>query len=161
MSDFSKPATSFNLGQKTFEYITDVEWFEGPWASLFLEKKSREIYFLHWVDRTDTFHRWLFFPVSPHSLRLYLEGKLSDEDLIWLDPSEKIILLELNGDMKVGAVREFPKKDIPADYLPSSQAFFDESLCPDLEKIKRFLEKFPVSSSRKLSNLGMQQSLAA
>ena len=145
------PATSFQSGNKTFDYFTDLEWFDGPWASLFLERKTGQPFYLTWVDRSETFHRWLFFPISPRSLRLFLAGKLSDDDLLWLDPSETVTLLELNGDMVVGEVRELLKIDLPDDFKPSPDGFFEPNLCPDLEKINQFLQQFPTAATaRKL-----------
>ncbi len=132
-------STKFNIGKQTFQHVGDLEWFEGALLSLFVEPKSRNLFFLHWVDLAEGNNRWLFFQVSPRALQLYLQGKLSNQDVFFLDLSPTAKLLDLNGDGLVKAVTEIGKPELPLDYVPSKDGYFQPELCPDLKGISEIL----------------------
>ncbi len=134
-----KPATKFKIEKQTFRHLGDLEWFEGALLSLFVEPKSGSLYMLHWLDLADGNNRWLFFQVSPRALQLYLQGKLSNQDVFFLDLSPTAKLLDLNGDGVVKAVAEIAKPALPVDYVPSKDGYFQPELCPDLKGISEIL----------------------
>jgi hypothetical protein len=138
-------STLIQFNQQDFEYIGDLKWFEGALISLFREKSGGGLYVLHWVDLVDNYHRWLFFPISPRSLRLYLEQKLSNEDLFALSGQEDVWVLDMNADMEfeIGKIEKLPIASLPTSYLPSPKGFFKASLSPDLIEIQAILQTYP------------------
>jgi len=136
-------SNTFRIENEAFEHIGDLEWFEGPLLSLFLENTSNSPYILHWVDIQNDTHRWLLYPVSPRALQLYLNGKITNEDLIWLQPAGMLRLVDMNADMHVQEVKYCSAADLPVDYLPTAESYFDVDICPNLPKIKRVLEIIP------------------
>lgn len=42
---------SFRIENEAFAHIGDLEWFEGPLVSLFLEDTSGQLFIVHWVGR--------------------------------------------------------------------------------------------------------------
>jgi hypothetical protein len=140
----------FSLGRQTFEYLADLEWFDGALISLFRDVATRELFVLHWVDLADDYHRWLFFPVSPDALRLYLEHKLSKEELLTRSRQEDVFVLDMNADteFEIGKVEKQSIASLPASYRPSPKGFFKASLCPDLAEIQALLETYPTERLR-------------
>jgi hypothetical protein len=131
--------TKITIGSQAYSHVGDLEWFEGALLSLFVEPKSGNLFFLHWVDLAEGNNRWLFFQVSPRALQLYLQGKLSNQDVFFLDLSPTTKLLELNGDGIVKAVTEIAKPALTIDYVPSKDGYFQPELCPDLKRISEIL----------------------
>jgi hypothetical protein len=132
--------STFKIGNETFERIGDLEWYEGSLISLFSEQTSGDLFLLHWVDVHDGYHRWLLYPVSHRALQLYLEGKLSNEDLLWLNNPAIVRILDMNGDMNLNKSETKKVTDLPKEYLPTAESYFDAELCLNLPKINRFLE---------------------
>jgi len=139
---------TFQIGDQTFQHIGDLEYFDGTLIALFREQASGVLYVLHWVDVTEAFHRWVFFPVSARAMKLYLEGKLSNEDLFLLGSPETVWLIELNGDLQIGSVRNVPVVELPLTYRPTAEGFFDKPNCPDLADIQAVLETYPTERLR-------------
>lgn len=139
------PATlnAFRIENEIFTHIGDLEWFEGPLVSLFLEDTSAQLFILHWIDVRDDTHRWLLYPVSPRGLQLYLNGKITNEDLLWLQPVGMLRIVDMNADMQLRGVKYSSVADLPADYLPTAESYFDADSCPNLPRISRFLANLP------------------
>ena len=137
-----KAAPQFKIENQTFQHIGDLEWFEGALLSLFLDSDTNKLFLLHWADMQDGFNRWLFFPITPRALRLYLEGKLSNQDLFYLDNSPTVKILDINGDLTLNKVAEELKNKLPKDFQPSIDGYFQKELCPDFESILSLLKKY-------------------
>ena len=135
-----RATNTFKIGNETFERIGDLEWFEGALISLFAEQTSGDLFLLHWVDVQGDFHRWLLYPVSHRALQLYLEGKLTNEDLLWLNNPAIVRIVDMNGDMNFNKVETKKVTDLPKEYLPTAESYFDAELCLNLPKINRYLE---------------------
>ena len=133
------PSSKINIEKQAFSHVGDLEWFEGALLSLFVEPKSGNLHFLHWVDLAEGNNRWLFFQVSPRALQLYLQGKLSNQDVFFLDVSPTVKLLDVNEDGVVKAVEEIAKNQLPADFVPSKDGFFQPELCPDVKSLTELL----------------------
>lgn len=144
--------THFTMEGKTFKYITDLEYFDGALLSVFSEISSNTPYILHWIDINETTLRWLFFPTTPRALGLYLEEKLSNQDLLFLDNSPTVKIIDLNGDMKLHKVETVDKKALPEKYTPYDKGFFKKELCFDIKAVHDYLGQFPkeVGETKKL-----------
>ncbi len=143
MENILATSNAFRIENEFFVHIGDLEWFEGPLVSLFLDNTSGQLFILHWVDIQNDAHRWLLYPVSPRALQLYLNGKVTNEDLLWLQPVGMLRIVDMNADMYLQGVKYSSAADLPVDYLPTAESYFDADSCPNLPKIKRFLENLP------------------
>lgn len=139
---------NLNINNQTFEHVGDLEWFEGALLSLFLKPSNGVLHILHWIDVQEGCNQWLFFPVSPRALRLYLEGKLSNQDLFFLDPSPNVKMLHINGDFMLHKALEVEKNTLPEDSRPSKDGYFQKELCPDMEVILDVLKNYSLEAGR-------------
>jgi hypothetical protein len=74
---------------------------------------------------------------------LYLEGKLTNEDLLWLTNPSTVRIIELNGDMQLGKVEEIATTALPQAMLPTNEGGFEHGSCPDLSRIREILAEYP------------------
>jgi hypothetical protein len=126
---------SLKIGNQNFQHIGDLDWYEGTLLALLQDTKTGNFSWLKWVDIDDNAHIWLFFPVTARSMRLYLEGKLSNSDMLYLNGVDEVNLIKMNGDWKLISNTQISKRDIPTDYSPSKEVFFEPIGCHDLEQI--------------------------
>lgn len=52
-------------------------------------------------------------------------------------------IVDMNADMYLRGVKYCSATDLPVDYLPTAESYFDTDVCPNLSGIKRFLENLP------------------
>jgi hypothetical protein len=133
---------TFKVDEEIFERVGDLEWFEGALISLFMEKNSGTLYLLHWVDVHNGFNRWLLYSVSYRALQLYMQGKLTNEDLIWLNNPAIVRIVDMNADMIVDKSEPRKVVELAKEYLPTAESYFDAALCLNLSKINQFLAKY-------------------
>lgn len=129
-------------------FTGDLCYLEGPVVSLYRDWRQSWIYL--WVDRlTPNRDRWVVFPISRKSLVGYLDRKLSLR-LVLLDASTRWFLdvtkvdAASTGDVKKGhsfsrtirALKDATGSEYPAEYLPTEDSYFDESLAPDIATAK-------------------------
>lgn len=138
---------TFQLDNRVFEHMGDLEWHDGTLLGLVREQKSKNLFIIRWVDVTESAHRWLFFPVSPRTLNLYLDGSLTDEDLMLLNSPNFVQLVDLNGDYQIQNVQKINVDDLPKDYRPSQKAHFNAPSCPDIEEIRNVLKSYPTQTA--------------
>ncbi|HFA51967.1 MAG TPA: hypothetical protein ENJ95_23365 [Bacteroidetes bacterium] len=139
---------NFNIGKQTFKHVADLEWFEGALLSLFREQDTSKLFLMHWVDIEEECHRWLFFPIAPRALRLYLEGKLSNQDLFFLDASPTVKILDINGGLKLHKITEVEKNSLPKDFRPSKDGYFQKELCNGFNEIISLLKKYSLEAGK-------------
>ncbi len=124
--------------------ICDLLEFEGPVLSLYSDGRRSWLYLWCDTDNVDT-NRWLIFQCDRSSLVSYLEGKENLLDL--LQSSSRRCILDdvyrpaVNG--KLASHRRYLTSindlSLIADYLPTDQSFFDESLAPDIDVARQLI----------------------
>jgi hypothetical protein len=136
----------FIIGNQDFRFIGDLEWFEGSLLSLMHEVTTNRLFWLHWVDIKEGTNLWLLFPVTTRSMKLYLDGKLSNADMLDLSQVDTVKLIGLNGDWNLKNYEIIPISKLAQKYFPSADFYFDSGDCQDLTLIQTFVNKMPLES---------------
>lgn len=123
-------------------YICDLLYSDGPIVSLFRDRRFNWIYL--WVD-TDQVgtDRWFLFPVSRGHLVGYLKKEATLQSLLlsswqrWmLDTKVRIqdggTEVESSSRGSNRTLRDITNIEIPDDYCPANDSFFDEMLSSDI-----------------------------
>lgn len=108
--------------------VRDLERYEGCLLSEYKTEEGTSFLF-SWVDASDLHNRWMVFPVHGPSLEDYLRGILSLRTLVAQHP-DRIYLLDTDGEGTRVRVAHLGWNEIPEDYLPSQDSFFDPALAP-------------------------------
>lgn len=108
------------------EIIEVLEYFDGDILRSYTDKKTGSIYLEKWCDCSEKKDRFLLFKSSKNVLDDYLAKKISMLDLIC--QAEDYWLLDHY--KKSHSIESFKVhlSQLPKSYLPSDQAFHDESL---------------------------------
>jgi hypothetical protein len=112
---------------------------EFPLLSLYADGAQNWLYL--WCDRPalDALNRWILFPVSAAQLLAYLNqaqplrALILEAPMLWLADFEGWDVVALHNDRALAVPVSL---EALADYLPSEDSFFDESLVPDLSPIR-------------------------
>jgi hypothetical protein len=104
----------------------DFLYHEGPLLSHFIDRNNpSDNYFYRWVDFDDTVNRWLIFRLSEEDLLLFFNKKNALRDLI--KQNAFVHILDLDKDLNRVQILLVSINDLPNEYLPSQNAFFDEN----------------------------------
>lgn len=125
------------LDTSNFVRIGDLLNFEGPLLSLFEELSSRHLYLFDWVDREDKSNRWLIYRVSANSLLQFINSKISHLELFQKRPVKEVYFADIDSRNKLfSCYNSFAIENLPQNYLPNNDNFFELSDCIHFEKIK-------------------------
>lgn len=104
----------------------DLISFEGPLLSHFFDENGKN-YLLNWIDNDDHYNRWLLFEISQIELYDFFNEKKSLRNLI--KGSEEIIyFLDIDNEINFNKIILSSKSDIPNEYLPDRDSFYDDLL---------------------------------
>lgn len=112
-------------------WVEDLVYFDGPLVSLIKESTTQDYIYI-FVD-SGQLNRWLAVPAARDSLIRYRERSLSLRKFV--ENAEILYLVDIDGDGEYKALYRCEISDIPPDYLPDEDSFFDSSLCPDGEDV--------------------------
>jgi hypothetical protein len=115
--------------------IGDLVNFEGPLLTLFEDCRNNRLYIFDWVDRDEDKNRWIVYRASPFFLKQFITGKISHKEL-FLSSVDGYYSLEINRKLQYENFRKLSRRDIPDEYLPQDDAFFEDGDCPHLPRIK-------------------------
>lgn len=115
--------------------IGDLVNFEGPLLTLFEDCRNGNLYVFDWVDRDSDKNRWVVYHVTPIFLYEFIAGKISHREL-FLSAVSGFYSLEINRKLQFENFRRLQLQDLPDDYLPKSEAFFEANDCPHLLRIE-------------------------
>lgn len=108
----------------TPKYQGDLLVHEGPLLSHVVnEENNKEHYFYKWTDCNDTLNRWLIFKVSERDLIIFFEKKINLLQLILKNPF--VYFLDVDDNIQPIHTSISQTTNIPSDYLPSKNSFFD------------------------------------
>ena len=103
----------------------DFLYHEGPLLSHFIDRNNpSDNYFYRWVDYNDLANRWLIFRLSEEDLLVFFNKKASLQQLV--KKNAFIHILDLDKDLNKIQILVVSINDLPKEYLPSSDAFFEE-----------------------------------
>ena len=140
------PIKNLNLTQ---ERKGDFIYYEGPLLSHYLGDDERE-YLLKWVDADDSANRWLAFPITQHQLYSFLRKKISLRQLILQVKANLVYFLDLDNELKVNNITAQICEEIPKDYLPPKDSFYNEKYYEEYaENLLAALSKRKISLKNK------------
>jgi len=123
----------------------DLLYFEGPLISLFADKHKPDTYYLYkWADRDNRANRWLVFRLSSRELLLFFSAEVSLLEL--LHNARCVWVMDMNSSLEIAGVVSSRVPDLPAEYLPSAWAYYNEAEYTMFASVfRRTLEKALVS----------------
>lgn len=109
--------------------VSHLIFYEGPYLSHFKDATDTNVLF-QWCDVTETHNRWIVFAASVVDIRDYLQKVLSQKELLLRAEGNRVFLVDINETGAYDAIKAISAEQIPKDYWPSSDSYFDESLSP-------------------------------
>ena len=130
--------------------IVDIINFEGPLLSLFRNIKNEHLYLFDWVDRNNSYNRWLIYQTNPHTLHKYIKKEISHYDL-FIAEEQYCNIIDIRTDLVWKNAHLIKKDSIPISYVPMKDVYFEDCDCSDFEKLKEFV--ISSRASQKQENL--------
>lgn len=117
--------------------IGDLSNFEGPILTLFQDLESNHLFLYDWVDRDKTHNRWMIYTVAPEKLLRFLNKEISHFDLFQQRPTEAVYVADMdNRGMNFSQYPILELKEVPEEYVPSTENYFEEGDCVGEERIR-------------------------
>ncbi len=127
-----------SIFKNTLIRVVDIIHFEGPLLTLFENPKNKTLYLLDWVDRDAAANRWLIYRCNVPMLTKFIKGKIAHNSLFFAD--EPICrVADINANLEWTQLQIIDKKDLPSNYYPPKDAFFERGDCPQFAKLQQFL----------------------
>lgn len=115
-----------------FKRIADLIYFDGPFLSHYVSQKGDD-YLFYWVDRDDHDNRWLVLRVSLVSLQKYIGKELTLRELIENPNDGYMYSVDVDNDLQYHNVKLVQPSDLPADYLPDADSYYEFEPVPSEE----------------------------
>jgi hypothetical protein len=119
--------------------IVDVINFDGPLMTLFEYEENKHLYLLDWIDRDSTYNRWLLYKSNPIMLDKFIKGSISHYDLFMAEDINCYIV-DIDTHLTWNNCQVVQKKNLPINYLPKKDVFFEEHDCPNFTRLKAFID---------------------
>lgn len=126
--------------QNSLIRIVDIVNFEGPLVSLFQNINNQHLYLFDWVDKDNSFNRWLIYRCNPKILHKFIREEISHYDLFFSDESSCFVV-DIDKHLKWHNITQIEKIELSTSYLPIKDDFFEKCDCPDPEKLEVFLNQ--------------------
>lgn len=127
-----------------FKFIKkgDLIYQDGPVLSHFINSLNQD-YLFYWVDCDEKFNKWLVFPVTKKELSEFFIKKLNILNLISNVYTGFVYLIDINDNIQYENIYNCSVGEIPNDYLPSDESFFDEENYESYSiELKKSIEEF-------------------
>ncbi len=118
--------------------IVDIVNFEGPILTLFENRENKHIYLLDWVDSDADFNRWLLYRTNATTLHKFINGLVSHYDLLMAN-EPFCHAIDIDTHLNWNNQKKVQKKDLPQNYAPKKDVFFDEYDCPNLGSLEAYI----------------------
>lgn len=126
-----------NKFPKELHQIGDLFYLYDALRSLYRTDKG-ELYVCTWVERDDTYSRWLLFNVSRACILDYLNNKISSLQLV-KNTTEPMVCFDVDENKNYHNIVACSLDALPPAYLPKPSAIFHEDNAPDIEAIRAYL----------------------
>lgn len=121
-----------NIDLNSLIHVSDLIYVDGPLLSDF-ENKKGEHYLYYWVDVDETYNRWLVFRTDITTIQDYLNKKISFLTVIKNANDEFVISVDVDNDLNYNNQRIVFIKDLPNEYLPDYDSYYDFEVKGDLD----------------------------
>lgn len=119
------------------ERIGDLINMEGPMLSLFIDNRNHDLYLFDWADSDNKTNRWLIYKISSKALSGFILKNISFKEMFLSQKDYFVteIKEEENPPFEIYGIENLPK-----EYYPTDNLFFDESDARGFSKIKSLLD---------------------
>ena len=117
--------------------LFDLEYFDGPLLSLFTDKDGNFLLF-KWYDIDVNSHHWLVFNIEYEALMQYLNGGISEFDLINDRSPKPFYLVEFSKNGQPNLLRTLSQQNIIHEFEGLKTIFFDAEMCPNWNAVQHF-----------------------
>ncbi len=115
--------------------VGDLLYFEGSLMGVYCNDEGSPFIF-DWVELNNNVNRWLVYEVEIKSLADYINGKISHFSLINNPKKDLIFLIDKNIEGIDVCCKVVSPKNLPYEYLPKNNIYFDEDESKKLDNIK-------------------------
>ena len=115
--------------------VGDLLYFEGSLMGVYCNDEGSPFIF-DWVELNNDVNRWLVYEVEIKSLADYINGKISHFSLINNPKKDLIFLIDKNIEGIDVCCKVVSPKNLPYEYLPKNNIYFDEDESKKLDNIK-------------------------
>ena len=123
---------NINLDISQFIKISDLIYFDGPLLSHYMSEKG-ENYLFYWVDVDDSANRWLIIRTDIFSIQKYIDRKISLYEIIKQPNDGFVYMVDIDENATCLQCKLIQVIDIPEDYIPTLDSFFDFELTDDID----------------------------
>jgi hypothetical protein len=109
------------------QWVEDILYFEGPILSL-LKANTAQDYFYFFCGERRQSTDWLAFEVSRDDIEKYKTKAVTLLDII--QSKEHVFFLTTNNRQAIDYVLKIKSTDVPEQFLPPDESYFDAELCP-------------------------------
>lgn len=120
--------------------IGDIVNYEGPLLTLFSNVANSKLYLFDWAEGEKHVNRWLVYNVAPEMLYLFLKKRISHQALFKNNPEESYYYFDTDGSHSFNDF-QLIETEIPKNYIPESDSFFEVEDCPSFSRIETLLMK--------------------
>jgi hypothetical protein len=123
--------------------IGDLDYFQGPFLSLFVDEQQGNLYLCSWLKKLDISHLWLVFRVNSSDILAYMQKVIDHLELSKRSTDETYYFVEIGANAIVLNMKEISKETFlkSPNLMVKGGLFFDEDCCEDEEKIRAFLHR--------------------
>lgn len=137
-----------------FKKMADLIYFDGPFLSHYVSPHGDD-YLFYWVDSDELNNRWLVLRVSLPNLQQYIGHQIPLERLISSPNDGYLYLVDIDNELNYHNVQLVQPQDLPEDYMPSGQAYYEFEPIPvaDAPKLMTYELTIPYQERGKLEQL--------
>lgn len=117
--------TTKNIELPIMKKVVDMIYYEGPFLSLYEDEIGR-YFFYKWCNSDEVSNTWLVFEVSGEKMIAFYKKEMSLRDLVTTLWSLPVYLLHIGKEFLISST-EILGKEIPVEFLPQKDSFFDEN----------------------------------
>ncbi len=123
--------------------IGDIDYFQGPFLSLFVDEQQGNLYLCSWLKKLDISHLWLVFRVNSNDILAYMQRGIDHLELSKRSTDEIYHLVEIGANAVVLNTKEISKETFvkSPNLMAKAGLFFDEDCCEDEKEIRAFLNR--------------------
>ena len=107
-------------------FVSDIINYEGPLLCLYRSEHHQD-FFYKWCDSFGSLNRWMIFPINREDIKNYICKNLSLLNIV--KNSSDYFLLDvqtLEGQIKYKNFWKLSPHEVPAEYFPLEDSFFDK-----------------------------------
>jgi len=112
--------------------VSDLIYFDGPLLSHYTSERG-DNYLYYWVDVDDTYNRWLIIRTDILSIQQYLDKKNPLYSIVSNPNDGFVYAVDIDSDAVYHNVKVIKINDLPENYLPSPESYYDFELNDDID----------------------------